>query len=193
MTNPSSEPSDVVTTKRGSIVHQLRDWVILITVALVLSFVIRQYCFQTFYIPSGSMEPTLQIGDRIVVDKLSVDFGTVHTGDIIVFKAPPKVKSECGDADTDLIKRVIGVPGDIVSSKGDTLYIDGVKLAERWPHFEPLGPAVKNVTVPPNDYFVMGDNHGDSCDSRYWGFVPHTNIVGKAFVKIWPLSQIGWL
>jgi len=193
VTNPSSEPSDVVTTKRGSIVHQLRDWVILITVALVLSFVIRQYCFQTFYIPSGSMEPTLQIGDRIVVDKLSVDFGTVHTGDIIVFKAPPKVKSECGDADTDLIKRVIGVPGDIVSSKGDTLYIDGVKLAERWPHFEPLGPAVKNVTVPPNDYFVMGDNHGDSCDSRYWGFVPHTNIVGKAFVKIWPLSQIGWL
>jgi len=193
VTNPSSEPSDVVTTKRGSSVHQLRDWVILITVALVLSFVIRQYCFQTFYIPSGSMEPTLQIGDRIVVDKLSVDFGTVHTGDIIVFKAPPKVKSECGDADTDLIKRVIGVPGDIVSSKGDTLYIDGVKLAERWPHFEPLGPAVKNVTVPPNDYFVMGDNHGDSCDSRYWGFVPHTNIVGKAFVKIWPLSQIGWL
>ena len=193
MTNPSSEPSDVVTTKRGSIVQQLRDWVILITVALVLSFVIRQYCFQTFYIPSGSMEPTLQIGDRIVVDKLSVDFGTVHTGDIIVFKAPPKVKSECGDADTDLIKRVIGVPGDIVSSKGDTLYIDGVKLAERWPHFEPLGPAVKNVTVPANDYFVMGDNHGDSCDSRYWGFVPHTNIVGKAFVKIWPLSQIGWL
>jgi signal peptidase I len=158
---------------------------------VTVSLLIRTYAFQTFFIPSASMEPTLQIGDRIIVDKLSVDFGTINVGDIVVFKAPPNEK--CGEKVADLVKRVIGTPGDLLTSKGNTIYVNGKALHENWPHTEPLGPAIGKVTVPANDYFVMGDNHSDSCDSRTWGMVPRSYIVGKAFVRIWPLSRLAWL
>lgn len=173
--------------------RQVREWTILLVVALVLSLSIRDFAFQTFYIPSGSMEPTLQVGDRIVVDKLAVSWGGINSGDVIVFRAPPSVAGACGDHDQDLVKRVVAVGGDHVSSSGNSILINGRVLAERWSHNEPLGPAIKPVTVPMGEYFVLGDNHGDSCDSRYWGFVPQHNIIGKVFVKIWPFSHIGWL
>jgi len=81
----------------------LVEWVAIVAVALTLSIVVRDFGFQTFYIPSGSMEPTLQVGDRIIVDKLAVRFGTIHRGDILVFKAPAAVTTQCGDADADLV------------------------------------------------------------------------------------------
>jgi signal peptidase I len=137
------------------------------------------------------MEPTLQIGDRLIVNKLSVDFGTIHRGDIVVFKAPPS--ENCGVKVADLVKRVIGVPGDHLTSKGNTIYVNGKPLKEPWTHTEPLGPAIGKVTVSANHYFMMGDNHSDSCDSRSWGTVPRSDIIGKAFVRIWPLSRIGFL
>jgi len=169
----------------------IREWVVIVAVALVASIVIRSYVFQTFYIPSGSMEPTLMIGDRIVVDKLSVDFGSINRGDIVVFKAPPA--ENCGgEPVTDLVKRVIGVPGDTLSSKGNTILVNGKPLKEAWSHWEPLGPAINPTTVKPGNYFVMGDNHNNSCDSRYWGTVPKSLIIGKAFVRIWPFNRIGW-
>lgn len=167
------------------------EWVVIVAAAVTVSLLIRTYAFQTFFIPSASMEPTLQIGDRIIVDKLSVDFGTINVGDIVVFKAPPNEK--CGEKVADLVKRVIGTPGDLLTSKGNTIYVNGKALHENWPHTEPLGPAIGKVTVPANDYFVMGDNHSDSCDSRTWGMVPRSYIVGKAFVRIWPLSRLAWL
>ena len=151
----------------------------------------RTFAFQTFYIPSGSMEPTLQVGDRIIVDKLSVDFGTIHRGDIIVFKAPPA--ENCGEVVTDLVKRVIGLPGDHLTSKGNTIFVNGNALRETWTHTEPLGEVVGHVTVTKNHYFMMGDNHSNSCDSRMWGTVPKSDIIGKAFLRIWPLSRIGLL
>jgi signal peptidase I len=138
------------------------------------------------------MEPTLVKGDRIIVDKLGVEFGTINIGDVVVFKAPQKA-SLCGDAVTDFVKRVIGVPGDHLTSKGNTIYVNGKPLSENWPHTEPLGLAIGHVTVPANHYFVMGDNHDDSCDSRYWGTVPRSNIIGKAFVRVWPFSRLGWI
>jgi signal peptidase I len=110
------------------------------------------------------MEHTLQIGDRLIVDKLSVDFGTINR-----------------------------VPGDHLTSKGNTIYVNGKPLKEAWTHIEPLGPAIGSVTVHANHYFMMGDNHSDSCDSRSWGTVPRSDIIGKAFVRIWPLSRIGFL
>lgn len=137
------------------------------------------------------MEPTLQVGDRILVDKLSVDFGTINVGDVVVFRAPPS--ENCGDKVTDLVKRVIGTPGDQLTSKGNTIFVNGKRLDENWSHTEPLGPAIGNVTVPTNDYFMMGDNHSDSCDSRSWGTVPRSDIVGKVFIRMWPLSRISWL
>ncbi len=171
----------------------LVEWVAIVAVALTLSVIVRDFGFQTFFIPSGSMEPTLQVGDRIVVDKLSVRFGTVNRGDIVVFKAPPAVATQCGDSDADLVKRVVGIPGDHLYSKGNTMYVNGKPYVERWTHTEPFGKPLAPTTVPANDYFMIGDNHSDSCDSRYWGFVPRANIIGKVFVRLWPLSRIGWI
>ena len=137
------------------------------------------------------MEPTLQIGDRIIVNKLAVSWGTIHIGDIVVFKAPPA--ENCGEPVTDLVKRVIGTPGDTLTSKGNTIYVNGTKLHETWTHNEPLGQPITKITLKSNQYFMMGDNHSDSCDSRMWGPVPRSDIIGKAFLRIWPLSRIGFL
>jgi len=172
------------------------EWLIIIVAALVVSFVMRTFVVQTFYIPSASMEPTLQIGDRIIVSKLSVNLGTINRGDIVVFKAPPA--EHCGEVVTDLVKRVIGLPGDYLTSKGNTIYVgtslnNEVAISETWTHTEPLGTPIGNVHVPANSYFVMGDNHADSCDSRMWGSVPKSDIIGKVFLRIWPLSRVGFL
>jgi signal peptidase I len=169
------------------------EWLFVVAIAVLVSLLVRTYVFQTFYIPSGSMEPTLLVGDRIVVSKLSVEFGTIHRGDILVFKAPPGVLSDCGDSVTDLVKRVIGLPGDDLTSKGNTIYVNGKKLAQPWSHYEPLERHIGNVHVPANHYFMMGDNQPASCDSRYWGSVPRSSIIGKAFIRIWPLNRIGFL
>lgn len=169
----------------------LIEWTAIIVVAVLVSFLLRTFAFQTFFIPSGSMEPTLQIGDRIIVNKLSVAWGTINIGDVVVFKAPPA--EDCGEPVTDLVKRVIGVPGDTLTSRGNTIYVNGVALQEKWPHTEPLGEPITKITLKPNMYFMMGDNHSDSCDSRMWGPVPRTDIIGKAFLRIWPLSRIGFL
>ncbi len=178
---------------RRSRLHSLVEWGSIVVVAVLISFLLRTYVIQTFYIPSGSMEPTLKIGDRIIVSKLSVTLGTIHRGDILVFKAPKAVASVCGDNVADLVKRVIGLPGDHLTSKGNTIYVNNKPLAQPWTHTEPLGRAIGNVVVPKNHYFMMGDNEGDSCDSRYWGTIPRSSIIGKAFLRIWPLSRFGLL
>ena len=167
------------------------EWVAILVVAVAVSFVMRSYALQTFFIPSGSMEPTLQIGDRIIVSKLSLHFGAIHRGDILVFKAPPA--EHCGEPVTDLVKRVIGLPGDHLTSRANTIYVNGQALKETWTHYEPLSTPIGNVTVPANQYFMMGDNHPNSCDSRMWGTVPRSDIIGRAFVRIWPLSRFGFL
>lgn len=167
------------------------EWAVIVVLAVLVSFLMRTYVVQTFFIPSASMEPTLQVGDRILVSKLSVDLGTIHRGDIVVFKAPPA--EHCGDSVTDLVKRVIGLPGDHLTSRGNKIYYNGHLLHETWTHIEPLQTPIGNVTVPANSYYVMGDNHPDSCDSRYWGSVPRKDLIGKVFLRIWPLSRIGFL
>jgi signal peptidase I len=168
------------------------EWGVILVIAVLASFLVRQYAVQTFYIPSGSMEPTLHLKDRILVDKLSVRFGTINPGDIIVFKAPPAEHCDDG-AFADLVKRVIGTPGQTVTSKGNTVYIDGKALKEPWTYFQTLNPPIKKITLKKNQYFVMGDNRANSCDSRFWGPVPRKDIIGKAFFRIWPFSRIGFL
>jgi signal peptidase I len=168
------------------------EWGVILIVAVLASFLVRLYAVQTFYIPSGSMNPTLDQGDRILVNKLSVRFGTINIGDIVVFKAPPA--EHCDDGTyKDLVKRVIGLPGDVMTSKGNTVYVNGKALNEPWTYFPTLSPAITKVTVPANSYFVMGDNRANSCDSRFWGSVPRSDIIGKAFFRIWPLSRVGFL
>jgi signal peptidase I len=186
--NPTAPSTKKVSPKTRKMII---EWVVIVIVAIMVSFLLRTFAFQTFYIPSGSMEPTLQVGDRIIVSKLSVEFGTIHIGDIMVFKAPPA--ENCGEPVVDLVKRVIGLPGDHLTSVGNTIYVNGKPLKETWTHTEPLGQAIGHVTVPTNQYFMMGDNHSDSCDSRMWGTVPRSDMIGKAFIRIWPLNRLGFL
>jgi len=168
------------------------EWTVILLIAVIASFLVRLYAVQTFFIPSGSMEPTLHVGDRILVNKLSVRFGTINIGDIVVFKAPPS--EHCDDGSfTDLVKRVIGLPGDVMTSKGNAVYVNGKALKEPWTYFRTLNPPIKRFKVPKDSYFVMGDNRANSCDSRFWGAVPRSDIIGKAFLRIWPPSRIGFL
>ena len=182
----------VAPTQRAT--HRLRvlvEWIVIIVVAVLASFLIRTYVLQTFFIPSASMEPTLLIGDRIIVSKLSSEFGTIHRGDILVFKAPPT--EHCGEVVSDLVKRVIGLPGDHLTSQGNTIYVNGLALKETWSHYEPLGTVIGKVTVPAKSYFMMGDNHPNSCDSRMWGSITKSEIIGKVFLRIWPLTRTGFI
>lgn len=168
------------------------EWGVILIIAVLASFLVRVYAVQTFFIPSGSMEPTLHVGDRILVNKLSVRFGTINVGDIIVFKAPPT--EHCADGSySDLVKRVIGLPGQTITSKGNTVYVNGKPLKEPWKYWPDLNPAIKKLKVPANNYYVMGDNRANSCDSRFWGTVPRSDVIGKAFFRMWPLSRVGFL
>jgi len=196
---PPEQPTAGARAKRIII-----EWVVLIAAALAIAFLIKTFLFQAFYIPSGSMEPTLMIGDRVLVNKLSYDFHDVHRGDIIVFSAPAEARRDGID---DLVKRVIGLPGDTVTARSvggvDDVYIDGRRLVEP---YLPKGTSTHIASVPPNcgqpaggqpgcvvppgRLFVLGDNRGDSSDGRVFGTIKESSIVGRVFVKIWPLSSI---
>jgi signal peptidase I len=169
------------------------EWVAVVVIALLAAFVVKTFVLQTFYIPSGSMIPTLDIRDRVFVNKLSYHAHAVHRGDIVVFTLPPG--QSAGPGINDLIKRVIGLPGDTVSARGGRMYVDGHPLAEP---YLPAGtsttfPFAQLVKVPKGDVFLMGDNRPQSRDSRYFGPVPESRIVGRAFVRIWPLSRLAFL
>jgi signal peptidase I len=191
---PSRPPPD------ASPARWIREGIIVVVVAVLVAVLLRAFVVQTFYIPSGSMEPTLQIGDRILVNKLSYHIHGVDRGDIVVFARP--ATENCGGPQVnDLVKRVIGLPGDVISLSGGYVYIDGKRLDENWlPSTEQgvtlAGPPgnssnlVRPYRVPANDYFVMGDNRGDSCDSRFWGPISKSLIVGKVVVRVWPLSSL---
>lgn len=168
----------------------LLEWTLVIVLALGLAVGVRTYVLQTFFIPSGSMEPTLDVGNRILVLKIAYDFTSPAIGDVIVFKAPPA--EHCGDPSvTDLVKRIVGLPGQRIASRGNQILINGHVLRQDWPHYTLLLTPIRPQVIPANQYFVMGDNHPASCDSRDWGTVPSKDILGKVVLKIWPLSQFG--
>ena len=184
--------SEQVAATGKTLIRWIVEWLGIILVALSAAFLIRAYVFQTFYIPSVSMVPTLQVGDRIIVSKLSTTFGDINRGDVIVFKHPPR--EDCGGdtgPNSDLVKRVIGMPGDELTSRNNTIYVNGKKLVERWEHAPDLGSEIGYVKVPKGHYFMMGDNRPSSCDSRMWGTLPESLVVGKVVLRIWPLSQFG--
>ncbi|MHB1087966.1 MAG: signal peptidase I [Acidimicrobiales bacterium] len=191
----NSEIEDVAPARRRkSRRRAFIEWLVILVVAVSVSMLVRTYGIQQFSIPSGSMIPTLDIGDRILVNKLGVEFGTINRGDIVVFRHPPKALTTCAPpVEPIFIKRVIGLPGDVITSKGSTVYVDGKALKQTWQTTSPFGPAIGRVVVPANHYFMMGDNRGESCDSRYWGTVPRSDIIGKAFLRIWPFNRIGFL
>lgn len=165
----------------------LREWVETIIIALILALIIRTFIIQVFYIPSGSMEPTLLIRDRIVVSKFIYKFRDPKRMDVIVFRYP---KQKPGEQKRDFIKRIIGLPGEKLFIKEGVVYINRKPVKETHPMKKDdatYGP----INIPEDKYFVMGDNRPNSADSRVWGFVPRKNIAGPAFIRIWPLTKIG--
>lgn len=177
------------------------ELVLVVVVAVVVAFLLRTFVIATYSIPSGSMEPTLKVGDRIIVNKLSYDVHGVDRGNIVVFSTPPK--EDCaGPPVADLVKRVIGLPGETISLSGGNVFINGRAIAERWlPASEKgrtyPGPSPEAYSlhhsfhIPHGDVYVMGDNRTLSCDSRYWGPIAESTIVGKVDLRIWPLSRLG--
>lgn len=188
----------------------LREYFESIVIAVILALFIRTFVVQAFKIPTGSMENNLLIGDHLLVNKFVfgpsasalertlLPMGVIGRGDVIVFKFPE-------EPERDFIKRVIGLPGDTLELKDKKVHINGQPLDEPYVHFisDPAGPSELRelttfdvrerygpVTVPQNQYFVMGDNRDNSQDSRYWGFLPRENIKGKALVIYWSYDAL---
>lgn len=184
----------------------------LVLVALAIAILVKTFLVQAFYIPSASMEPTLEIGDRVFVNKLAYDIGDLARGDVIVFANPhPDQLPERGavsaflhwlgegigfaqPADEDFIKRVIGLPGETIEIRDNVVYIDGEPLDEPYLTDEARrsNGDFPETRIPPEHLFMMGDNRGNSADSRYGlGLVPIDKVIGRAFIVIWPPSQFG--
>lgn len=165
--------------------RRVLEWVSIAVVALLLALGIRTFVFQAFFVPSGSMIPTLQLGDRILVQKLFFSASDLHTGDIVVFHGPA-ADVNCGSYEPILVKRVIGLPGETIQSKGNVVFLNNKPLAEPWlPRGTALGKPIPKETIPQGRFFMMGDNRDISCDSRYWGTVPASSIIGKVFILWW--------
>jgi signal peptidase I len=213
-----STGDEVEGTKKGHREERPRGFVgstpFLILLALGIAILVKSFLVQAFYIPSESMVPTLEIGDRVFVNKLVYDFGDIERGDVIVFENPHSAQLQergtvsaflhwlgegigfAQPADEDFIKRVVALPGETIEIRDDVVYIDDEPLDEPY-----LTEAARSSNgdfpaqiVPADSLFVMGDNRANSADSRFGlGFVPFDKVIGRAFVVIWPPSRLGGL
>lgn len=158
--------------------------------AVILAIGIRTFVAEARYIPSSSMEPTLQINDRLIIEKISYRLRSPERGEIVVFNPTDALKEK--NFHDAFIKRIIGLPGDEVKVSQGNVYVNGEMLDENYiaapPAYE-YGP----VKVPEDQYLVLGDNRNNSYDSHYWGFVPREKLLGRAFVRFWPVPRVGLL
>lgn len=166
--------------KKGSFFREITESIV---IAVLLAVVIRLFILEPFYIPSGSMEPTLQEGDRIIVSKLNYRFQDPARGDVVVFKYPLNKKR-------NFVKRLIASGGETVALKSSRLYINGEATPEDYLpaglRFSDYGPR----EVPQDNYLMLGDNRNNSEDSRVWGFLPRDLMIGKAVLIYWPLDRV---
>ncbi|HEX2415179.1 MAG TPA: signal peptidase I [Thermoleophilaceae bacterium] len=193
---------------RGSLI----ELVTIVVVALGLALGIQAFLVKPFRIPSESMVPTLEIGQRVLVDRVSFRFGDPGRDDVVVFKPPAGADTNtCGvrhpsdtacpeptpeRSDTNFIKRVVGLPGDRLKVIDGAVYINGRRQRESFARLDPscgICNLPGEITIPDDHYFMMGDNRGESADSREWGPVPKKWIIGKAFMTYWPPGRIGLL
>jgi signal peptidase I len=183
------------------------EWVVVIIVALIIAALLKTFVVEAFKIPSGSMEPTIQINDRVLVDKLSYKLGgQAQAGNVVVFDRPPTFFDAEDPNVTDLIKRVIGTPGEALETgPGGEILVNGRPLSQPWLSAASKanpGPAIctENRTdcigatlhLPADEYLVMGDNRDNSYDGRYFGPISGHLFIGRAFVRVWPLSRFHW-
>ena len=200
--------------KAKSPAAQLLELVVIVATALALAFGIQAFLVKPYRIPSGSMEPTLKIGQRVLVNRIGTHFGNPSIGDIVVFHPPKNYDAGCANpsqgqehqapcgvaqkerSSENFIKRVVAGPGDTVQIIGGHAVVNGKR--EKDGYIRPCTAGEdcdfpKPITVPKGDYFMMGDNRGESDDSRFWGPVPKKWIIGGAFATYWPIDRIGLL
>ncbi len=208
-----------MTKSRKPLASSLVELVVIVAVALGLAFLIQAFIVKPYRIPSGSMLPTLHIDQRVLVDRIGSNFISPKVGQIIVFHPPSNYQAGCVDpnqgenqagedaaqpcgvpwsqeSSQTFIKRVVGLPGDHISIRNGHVIRNGIQ--EKDPYIEPCGADgscnfLRPIVVPKNDYYMMGDNRGESDDSRFWGPVPKSWIIGQAFFTYWPPDRIGFL
>lgn len=170
--------------------RNLLSWAWVLAAAVVLALLMRTFLIAAFSIPSESMEPVLEIGDRLLVSKLSYRIGEPDPGDIVVFRTPSSMQPS---QTAELIKRVVAVGGQMVGAENGQLFVDGAPVTEDYlppdTYTRDFGP----LLVPAGYVFVMGDNRRSSLDSRVFGPVPESEIVGRAFARFWPPTRLGGL
>lgn len=170
--------------------HSQRENGKIFTLALALALLIRLFVAEPRYIPSDSMEPTLQVSDRLIVEKVSYHFHPPRYGDVVVFNPPPQLQRLGFNGKQAFIKRVIAEPGQTIEVNQGQVFLDGEPIDESYIQ-EPPSYQMPAVVVPQGQIFVMGDNRNDSNDSHVWGFLPQENIIGHAEFRFWPLERIG--
>jgi signal peptidase I len=186
--------------KRTNLARTLVEWAAVIACGVLIALTAQAFFVQAFWIPSPSMTPTLEVGDRVLVNKLSYRVHDVNHGDLVVFERPPAASNGEEGEIKDLIKRVVAVGGDTLECQDASLYVNGERIEE--PYLTDGTPACNPGTeecqlapqvIPDGMVFVMGDNRTNSEDSRCFGPIDEDTIVGRAFVKVLPLSDLGWL
>jgi signal peptidase I len=182
--------SDNTTDDNSSFWQIIKNNSTTIAIALLISFLIRVFIAEPRYIPSESMFPTLEIGDRLVVEKVSYRFGEIHHGDIVVFQPPPQLQRQGYQPNQAFIKRAIAIPGDTVKVNDGLVYVNNQPLTEHY-IAQPPQYNMMPITVPEDTLFVMGDNRNNSNDSHIWGFLPQNNLIGHAVFRFWPFSRFG--
>jgi len=190
----------------------LRELPILLGVAFVIAFLVKTFVAQAFFIPSESMVHTLEVGDRVLVSRMSYHLHEPHRGDIVVFTSPFETTGKSNSrslpsrvlhtvlesvglrqpSTEDFIKRVIGLPGETVEGKDGKIYINGRQLVEPYLAEQPIGDFPPK-TIPKGQLWVMGDNRNRSSDSRVFGPIKKSKIVGRAILRIWPVTRLGFL
>lgn len=175
--------------RRNPIVAALKETLTLLVMAIVLAWFIYTFVIQTFWIPSGSMEPTIMPGDRVLVAKFYYHFTDLKPGDIFVFPSPETIDG----GSPDLIKRIVATPGMVVREVNGKLYINDRLVKEPYTLPDQPGASYGPYRVPKNKLFAMGDNRGNSKDSRWIGPIDRSKVVGRAFFTYWPLNRIGIL
>jgi signal peptidase I len=208
--NPPSDPKQAPPVPKSSVKNFLADNLPTVTVAILLAVGVRIFIAEPRYIPSSSMEPTLLIDDRLIIDKLSFRWRKPERGEIVVFN-PPNVPGVVPDATKVYIKRVIGLPGDRISIHDGKVFVNDAPLNEPYiaappnytlptqddalcpncfrPNNVQAGRDALFFTVPSSNYWVMGDNRNNSLDSHAWGFMPEENLVGRAMFRYWPFDN----
>ena len=191
------------------------EFILIVVLALALAFAIQAFFVKPYRIPSGSMEPTLRIGQRVLVDRIGNDFFAPSVGDIVVFHPPAGAPNEVcgkepgpsqacddptkGESSENYIKRVVAGPGDTIKILDGLAYLNGVKEKQSYASIAGCTPTApdcnypKPIKIPAGHYFMMGDNRDYSDDSRFWGPVPRAWIIGEAFFTYWPPDRIGFL